>query len=313
MASIREIDIERDAADLVALHRQAFPTAVVTVPSFVHRQRSVPERARARGWVAEDDGRAVGRVECWLNFFTAVSRAAFLHVAVDEHHRRRGVGAALYERGLAYVGTLGPDSILANFHENDAGVAFAAARGFALERAEIEASLDPRDVTEQPDPGVDLQPVAAVDPRLVHVVDAEATVDVPSTEQADVMAYDEWERHVLDHPLFTQAGSFVAMADGVAAAISMLTVDPETGRAANWFTGTLRAYRGRGLARAVKLASIHWAAANGVTQLATYNDETNAAMLAINRRLGYRPCGRRVEYVRAMGTTSSPAPPAPAT
>jgi hypothetical protein len=32
--------------------------------------------------------------------------------------------------------------------------------------------------------------------------------------------------------------------------------------------------------------------------MATTNDETNAPMLAINRRLGYRPFGRRVEYLR---------------
>jgi hypothetical protein len=38
-----------------------------------------------------------------------------------------------------------------------------------------------------------------------------------------------------------------------------------------------------------------WAAANGITQIATANDETNAAMLAINKRLGFRAAGRRVE------------------
>ena len=48
-------------------------------------------------------------------------------------------------------------------------------------------------------------------------------------------------------------------------------------------------YRGRGLGLAVKLASIRWAAANGITQMVTTNDETNAPMLAINRRLGYAP------------------------
>ena len=79
----------------------------------------------------------------------------------------------------------------------------------------------------------------------------------------------------------------------------------------NWLTGTRRAYRGRGLALAVKLASIHWAAENGITRMLTFNDETNAPMLAINRRLGYKPIGRRVELLKA-GTASSPAPPAPA-
>jgi len=68
------------------------------------------------------------------------------------------------------------------------------------------------------------------------------------------------------------------------------------------FTGTRRAYRGRGLALAVKLASINWAAANGITRLLTYNDATNAPMLAVNARLGYQPLGRRVEYLKDLAS-----------
>jgi RimJ/RimL family protein N-acetyltransferase len=130
-------------------------------------------------------------------------------------------------------------------------------------------------------------------------VDIEATRDVPATEPMDHIPYNEWEQHVLAHPLFTPEGSFVAIVDGVAAAVSLLIVD-NAGRATSMFTGTLRDYRGRGLARAVKLASIEWAAANGVTQLVTTNDERNAPMLAINRRLGYEPVGRRVEWLKEL-------------
>jgi RimJ/RimL family protein N-acetyltransferase len=112
--------------------------------------------------------------------------------------------------------------------------------------------------------------------------------------------------------MFAADGSFVAFADGVAAAVSLVIADIPSGRAHSMFTGTLRAYRGRGLALAAKLASIRWAAANGIAMMATANDETNAPMLAINRRLGYRPAGRRVEWLKE-GTASSPAPPAPGT
>ena len=48
----------------------------------------------------------------------------------------------------------------------------------------------------------------------------------------------------------------------------------------------------------MKLATTHWAAANGITMITTTNDERNAPMLAVNRRLGYKPGGRRVEYLR---------------
>jgi len=39
----------------------------------------------------------------------------------------------------------------------------------------------------------------------------------------------------------------------------------------------------------------------------TTNDETNAPMLAINRRLGYRVAGRRVEYRRDFEPQSTNA------
>jgi hypothetical protein len=48
--------------------------------------------------------------------------------------------------------------------------------------------------------------------------------------------------------------------------------------------------------------------------MTTENDERNAPMLAINRRLGFRPAGRRVEWLReSTGRASSPARRAPAT
>jgi GNAT superfamily N-acetyltransferase len=298
MTSIREIDIERDARDQVELIHQTHPTAVMNVPSFLHRVQAVPERAEARVWVAELDGRAVGRVECFRNFFTQDSRNGFLTIAVREEYRRRGIGRALFDVGLRYAEALEVDALLASFHENEAGVAFATELGFSEVRAEAESVLDPRTVSEAPSSDLDIRPVSAVDPRLVYAVDLEATLDMPQTEQIDHIPYDEWEQHVLRDPTFTAEGSFVVLVDGVAAAVSLLLTNVKTGRANTIFTGTLRAYRGRGLALAVKLASIQWAAANGITMMATNNDETNAPMLAINRRLGYVPGGRRVEWLR---------------
>jgi GNAT superfamily N-acetyltransferase len=296
--SIREIEIERDAPALTALVREISPLAVVNVAAMIHRERSVPERALARGWIAELDDEPAGRVGVWRNFFTEGSHAVRVDVAVFERFRRRGVGTVLWERGLAYAQELEGEPLVTSFHENAAGVAFATKLGFALARAETEAVLDPRDVVEEPPRDVELVPVRDADPRLVWQVDVESTLDMPQSEPVDDIPYEEWVEHVLENPLFTPDGSFVAMVDGVAAACSLVTADVESSRAHNMFTGTLRAYRGRGLALVVKLASIRWAREHGITSMATHNDETNAPMLAVNRRLGYRPAGRRVEWMR---------------
>ena len=54
-------------------------------------------------------------------------------------------------------------------------------------------------------------------------------------------------------------------------------------------TGVLRAWRGRGIATALKRATIAWAIQHGLTALETGNDEANAGMRAVNARLGYQP------------------------
>jgi GNAT superfamily N-acetyltransferase len=300
--TIRELDPERDAEDIVDLLFEVLPHGVFSRESWLHRVQTIPERAEHAGWVAVAGGKVVGNSWAARTFFSEGSTTAECNVSVRASHRRRGLGSALYERVLTHVETLGSTSMLASFPESEAAGAFATARGFREERAEAESVLDPRTVEERPDPEVDLRRVADVDPRLVYDADIAATPDMPSTEPIDVIPYDEWVGHVLEYPLFTADGSYVAMVDGVAAAVSLLIADEESGRGANMFTGTQRPYRGRGLGLAVKLASIAWAKEHGITQIATRNDETNAAMLAINRRLGYRFGGRRVEWLKKLTT-----------
>jgi mycothiol synthase len=54
-------------------------------------------------------------------------------------------------------------------------------------------------------------------------------------------------------------------------------------------TATRRDWRGRGVAGALKRAAVLWARERGLRRLRTENEERNAPMLAINRRMGYRP------------------------
>ena len=311
---IREADLGRDVPALVELMREINPVVVTSDAAWLHRHATVPERAGRRLLVAEADGRVVGRVEALLDFFTADGKG-ICRVAVRASHRRRGIGTTLAAAGLEHLESLGATRIVSDFVETPAGRRFAVRHGFRIERAEVLAVLDPRAAAAAAPPlEAEVRPVAGVDPAIVHRIDETATRDMPFDGTIDEIPFDEWAAHVLDHPLFEAEGSFVAYADGEPGAISLLLADRASARGVTMFTGTLPAFRGRGLGTAAKLATVRWAAAQGLTQLATTNDERNAAMLAVNRRLGYRPCGRRVEFVRrtpAAGTASAPAPPAP--
>ena len=109
---------------------------------------------------------------------------------------------------------------------------------------------------------------------------------------------EEWLATAWAHPDVTREGSFVVVHEGRPVAFTELIVDEGGSRAGNGFTATFRAYRGRGLARLAKLASIAWATERGITSIVTGNDETNAAMLAVNTRLGYRPFATKLSWAR---------------
>ena len=53
-------------------------------------------------------------------------------------------------------------------------------------------------------------------------------------------------------------------------------------------TAVKRAWRGRGIAGALKETEINWAITNGYTELHTSNEERNAPINRLNARLGYR-------------------------
>ena len=62
-------------------------------------------------------------------------------------------------------------------------------------------------------------------------------------------------------------------------------------------TAVKRAWRGRGIARALKAAEINWALANGYTELHTSNEERNTPIKRLNARFGYRPGPGRIHLV----------------
>ncbi len=292
--TIRATNPDQDVEALVEIERRAEPFSKMNAASWLHRERSVPERARLGAFVAELDGQVVGEGYAFLPWWQ--EGQAHISVAVLERARRRGIGAALYDAAFAHAETLDAMRITAMFYETPAGVVFATERGFHEARAEQISSVDPRTVTEEP--AAEVRPASEVDPHVLWQIDETSALDIPLLDPYEPMSYEDWLPFTIERPLYQAEGSFVAYADGEAAAWSMLAADLESGRGMTNYTGTLPEFRGRGLARAAKVASLRWAAANGITRVATMNDETNAAMLAINNRLGYKPAGRRVEYVR---------------
>jgi mycothiol synthase len=67
-----------------------------------------------------------------------------------------------------------------------------------------------------------------------------------------------------------------------------------------WMTGTARAYRGRGIATALKVAALDLAKQKGFRAMLTTNDEPNKAMRGINDRLGYQMLPAHVQLEKKL-------------
>src|SRR5262249_4087756 len=157
----------------------------------------------------------------------------------------------------------------------------------------------------EPPAGIEIKPFGAFadDPRDLYEVDSVAMLDEPGEVTLDAIDYDGWLERWWRLPLVDMHASMAVIVDGAAASMTWLHTDRERGRAANNGTGTLPEYRGRGLALLAKQASLARVAELGVTKVYTGNDTTNTPMLAINQRLGYRPCSTMSTWTKEYVTS----------
>ena len=110
--------------------------------------------------------------------------------------------------------------------------------------------------------------------------------DVPHTLPIVPQTFEDFMRrfHAPDRRLDRL---WIAVDGDRAVAMSFLRFPPVRGTVWTGYTCADREYRGRGIARAVKLQSLAQAADLGIPVVRTDNDSKNAPMLHINEALGY--------------------------
>jgi GNAT superfamily N-acetyltransferase len=288
-----------DVEALTTILHQATPAFVFSSATVQHWIETMPEEAQLQTLVVEEESQVIGGCESFLIHESSRAGGASIGVWVDEAHRGRGLGSRLFSEAESHLQALGAKEIIcyAAFEE---GECFLRARGFRAGHQERISSVDPRTVDVSARPALE-QLLAAQGYRLVRLADVldrpeqlyrcftEAGADVPGDYPWDNVKYEDWRRGQFKQPDLTHEGSFVILHGEEPVALAWLSVDRETLRADNAFTGTSRAHRLRGLGRLAKLATIEWAASEGYSEIVTGNDGTNAGMLALNDELGYKP------------------------
>ncbi|HLZ95692.1 MAG TPA: hypothetical protein VKT20_10225 [Candidatus Dormibacteraeota bacterium] len=151
--------------------------------------------------------------------------------------------------------------------------------------------------------GIELTTLAAWhDPQRfekLHELNELTRRDIPHTQPILPQTLDDFMVRV-GSPSTPPDRWWLALDGAVPVAMSYLSYPPVRGVVGTNFTGTRREYRGRGIARAVKLQSLAQAVDLGVPEVRTDNDSENAPMLHINETLGYTRRPGYVSFVKRL-------------
>jgi GNAT superfamily N-acetyltransferase len=287
---------EPDEQVSLDVHNTVWPHETFTMDDVRSFKASVRDHV---DYLARVDGAAVGSAVGVI--FPQRAGRVFTILTVLAGQRRRGAGSALYEAISAWTAARGLGELEVSVLDNDPeSLAFAQRRGFVEERREVGVVLHLAEIAPpeiEPPNGVEIltwaqRPELA---RGMYEVTLEALPDIPGFADDDIEPFDDWLAHDMQGSGDRPEATFVALAGEEVvgyAKFSLTGANPAI--AYHDLSAVKRAWRGRGVAQALKAAQINWALANGYTELHTRNEERNEPIRRLNARFGYRPgIGRR--------------------
>lgn len=329
-ARIREVDprhfSDEELAELhdlqVELGREAYPEdPPISFGAFSASARNLPEEPDIWSWWARDAaGRLVGVARTYSYARGTNSHAMDLRVEVRPEARRQGLGRRLLSEAVVRAEAQGKTLITGSTDERvAAGAAFCRAVGARTGYAEhtnrlLLAEVDPDLLQAWVEDG---RRRAGEDYELVGF-DRRIPDDLAEAvlEAFDIMADAPREEMHTEHRHMTLAElrhhEETALASG-AEVWALFPRERRTGRLVGlttvWWhpdrphlvdqgdTGVAADHRGRGLGKWLKAAMLQRILAERpeASEVRTENADSNGPMLAINRRLGFRP------YVASSG------------
>ena len=259
--------------------------------------------------VYEEDGEVLGTAHYSLMAWMFHPRKYLGYVSVLPECRKRGIGSALLDRVQSELDRNRALSIIGDIRDDDAeSRRFFEKRGFADGERELESGIDltrfePERFAESVG-RVEARGIRLVgyedlagDPdrhRKLYVTEGTSEKDMPASATLTQPSFENYCVKIFDNPRFRGDLMVVAVDGENYVGVSGLWDRSVPGILETGFTGVLREYRGRGIATALKVATLARAKSLGFEQALTWNDSTNEGMLGINRRLGFE---KRIAWI----------------
>ncbi len=275
-----------DAAGIAGVWAAAMPHLVKTARGIEAELRKTTTRVVL---VAVEDDLVVGYGNIYRPKQDEVAPRVRITVQVMPSNRGHGIGSALADQVTAVAADAGAHSLLVVVEDEDASKEFAIHRGFEIGRRMSHSRADLSAVPEPVPVPADLRLVdfTETEPRRLWEAHVAVAGDDPSG-LSHISPYDDWLKHDWDHPDLRQDLSVALLAGDQVVSFVTTTADPDRGVIWSNLTGTVPAYRGRGLAKVVKAAALTRSRDAGFQFAFTGNDAGNAPMLAVNEWLGYQ-------------------------
>jgi mycothiol synthase len=295
---IRRATTDTELEALLSVHNAVHPRDPLGLTEMRSWESQVKEMVM---YVAWEGDRPVGAGDAGL---LIQSPEPFAHAWVLKEERRHGIGSALYRTISEYASSRGKDALEVWVEDSEPdGAEFVRKRGFTEIGRELRVSLDLTKIDSprvEPPEGVEITTWAAR-PELIqgiYEVAVEAMADIPGDEEDEIEPFEDWLAHEMEAgPGDRKDATFVALAGDEVVGYSKFSLSDAQPKVAHHdLTGVRRAWRKRGIARALKQAQIAWAKREGFERLETRNEERNEPIRKLNAEFGYEPSGARILF-----------------
>jgi GNAT superfamily N-acetyltransferase len=301
MTTFRPMDIEKDAEEIARLYN--FTTnEMLNTDAIIDWWTPREGEIRVTRLAQDELGTAIGYWD--IDRETWMKPGHFkMKVVVAPEARWQGLGSQMYRDAVRVARQHGATHLEGYIRETDtASVKFAETRGFKIVHHGFESTLDLTDFDEHrfDDLIARLRAeefcffslaeagVTEENKRKLYQVNRDSGLDNPGNDESFPDFY-AFSKNVFEASWFRADTQILAAYQESWVALSAIGIYAEDHHAYNAFTGVLREYRGRGLAQALKLQTILLAKREGMRYVRTHNDSNNVPMLAVNRKLGYKP------------------------
>lgn len=301
---VRPVCPESDIPGIVRLLNACDPEDPTTIEELRSEFRhTAPGKITLRLVAMDEDDMITGYIYV-VHSAEAPSRHFYIWMRVDPTLRNRGIGSALWEAALDYLHVQGAIRIACAVLDSDpVSLSFAEHRGFTIDRQHFYSTLDLTSFDETPY----LPGIASLEADGVRFCSLAEFPDTPETrnkfyelnyavvldipgENWDYTAYPQFfNDRILGAAWFRREGQLLAVDGDNWVGFASVSLSPGTQSAYNATTGVIRAYRGRKIAQALKIMAARYARQHGALTIRTDNDSLNTPILAINRKMGYRP------------------------